>query len=72
MDLSLQARLGRDLLLNGGLSSGKTVSDNCDVVTKVDNPSTYNCRLETPLHTRAPCVVARTSQVWPRSPSRTW
>jgi hypothetical protein len=36
------------LLLNGGVSTGKTTTDNCDTVGKIDNPSLYNCHLETP------------------------
>ena len=48
VDISLQARLAGGVLITGGLSTGKTTTDNCDVVAKVDNPSQYNCKLETP------------------------
>jgi hypothetical protein len=46
VDLTLNARIGNDLLLQGGVSTGKTMTDNCDVVTKVDNPSTRFCHQE--------------------------
>ena len=46
VDLTVDARLDR-LLLQGGMSTSKGVSDNCDVVTKLDNPSTRFCHSET-------------------------
>jgi hypothetical protein len=36
------------VLVQGGVSTGKLVTDNCDVVTKIDNPSRYLCHLESP------------------------
>ena len=48
MDLSAQARISGGVILQGGMSTGKTVSDNCDVVTKLDNPSQRFCHVETP------------------------
>jgi hypothetical protein len=48
-DLSMNARLANGVLLQGGLSAGKTVTDNCDVVGKVDNPSKLYCHREQPL-----------------------
>jgi hypothetical protein len=48
VDVTLDARLPQGVLLQGGLSTTKSVSDNCDVVTKVDNPSTLYCHAETP------------------------
>jgi hypothetical protein len=51
-DLTLNARLQNGLLLQGGLSTGKRVTDNCDVVQKVDNPSTYQCHQESPFLTQ--------------------
>ena len=48
VDLSVQARLKNSLFLSGGISTGKTVADTCDVVGKIDNPSKVFCHLETP------------------------
>ena len=41
-DLSVNARPG-NVLLRGGLSTGRFSTDNCDVVTKLNNPSTLYC-----------------------------
>jgi hypothetical protein len=43
VDINLNARPGK-LLMSGGLSTGRAFTDNCDVVTKVDNPSTLYCK----------------------------
>jgi hypothetical protein len=52
-DFSVNARLRNGLLLQGGLSTGKTVTDNCDVVGKVhDNPSPLYCHKEQPFLTQ--------------------
>ena len=59
LDLTADARLPR-LLLQGGLSTGKTVTDNCDVVAKVDNPSTRFCHRETPFLTQVKLLWAYT------------
>ena len=45
VDLGISARLQNGALLQGGLSSGRTTTDNCDVVTKVDNPSQRFCHV---------------------------
>ncbi len=39
----------RRVMLQGGVSAGRQTMDNCDVVTKVDNPSTYQCHRESAL-----------------------
>ena len=46
LDVSVQARFQKGLVLQGGFSGGKETTDNCDVVTKVDSPATYQCRKE--------------------------
>ena len=51
-DFSVNARLQHGVLLQGGLSSGSTLTDNCDVVTKVNNPSTRFCHVVTPFLTQ--------------------
>jgi hypothetical protein len=48
VDLSAQARLAGGVMLQGGVSTGKTTTDNCDVGPKLDNPSTRFCHNETP------------------------
>jgi hypothetical protein len=47
-DILVNARTGKGILLQGGLSDGKTVTDNCKIVAKIDNPSLYGCHTETP------------------------
>ena len=49
-DFYIEARLANDALLRGGVSTGKTTTDQCDV--EIDNPSLYNCHLETPYLTQ--------------------
>lgn len=46
VDFTMNARLAKGILLQGGLSLGKTTTDNCDVVTKIDNPSMRFCHQE--------------------------
>jgi hypothetical protein len=43
VDVSVNARTRRGLLVNGGFSTGRNTSDNCEVVTKMDNPSPLYC-----------------------------
>jgi hypothetical protein len=45
-DVSVDARLQNGLLLQGGVSTGNEMTDNCDVAAKVDNPSTRFCHVE--------------------------
>jgi hypothetical protein len=47
VDFSLNARLAQGALLQGGLSTGRTTTDNCEIAPKVDNPSTRFCHVET-------------------------
>jgi hypothetical protein len=46
IDITADARL-RQLVLQGGVSVGNTMTDNCDVVAHMDNPSQYLCHRET-------------------------
>jgi hypothetical protein len=39
MDVNLNARLPQGITVIGGVSTGRTLTDNCDVVAKLDNPS---------------------------------
>lgn len=52
VDLSLNARLKNGVLLQGGLGTGRTTTDICDLVTKVDNPSQRFCHVQTPFLTQ--------------------
>jgi hypothetical protein len=52
VDVNVNVRLGQGTLLQGGLSTGRTTTDNCDVVTKVDNPSRLYCHVDTNLLTQ--------------------
>jgi hypothetical protein len=44
VDVSFNARPRAGVLLTGGTSTGRTSTDNCDVVTKLDNPSPLYCK----------------------------
>jgi hypothetical protein len=52
VDVSVNARPRADLLLNGGVSTGRATNDNCDVVTKIDNPSPLYCRTQEKFRTQ--------------------
>jgi hypothetical protein len=47
----MNARLRRGIFVAGGFSTGKTTTDTCEIVTKVENPSTYLCHQVTPFLT---------------------
>ncbi len=47
VDASLSVRLQNGVLFQGGISSGRTSTDNCDVVDKLDNPSPLYCHVDT-------------------------
>jgi hypothetical protein len=50
VDVSLSARMGRGIVLQGGTSTGRTLTDSCFVV---DSPqSLLNCRVAPPFHTQ--------------------
>jgi hypothetical protein len=51
-DLTVNARFGNEFFLQGGVSGGRTMTDNCDVVTKIDNPSQLYCHQESKLLTQ--------------------
>jgi hypothetical protein len=47
-DLVVNARLRGGMILQGGLDTGKTVTDNCAIVAQIGNPSPLFCHTETP------------------------
>ncbi len=52
VDVSVNARLSGSLLLNGGVSTGRNTTDNCEAVAKVDNPSPLYCHQQEKLRTQ--------------------
>ena len=52
VDVSVQARLRGGLTFQGGTSTGRTITDQCDVLPKIDSPSQRFCRVETPFLTQ--------------------
>jgi hypothetical protein len=48
LDATVNARPRPGLFFQGGVSTGRRVEDNCDVVTKVDNPSPLYCHRDEP------------------------
>ena len=51
-DFVVKARPRPGMFFQGGVSTGRRVTDNCDVVGKVDNPSQLYCHREEPLLTQ--------------------
>ena len=60
VDLSMASRLRNGLMAQGGVSFGKTTTDNCEIVAKVDNPSPLYCHVETPLQPNVKALAAYT------------
>jgi hypothetical protein len=52
IDATVNARLRDGVLLVGGLSTGRRTTDNCDVVTKIDNPSPLYCHVQEAFRTQ--------------------
>ena len=48
LDATVNARPRPGLFFQGGVSTGRRVEDNCDVITKVDNPSSLYCHRDEP------------------------
>jgi hypothetical protein len=53
VDITINARPRAGLLLQGGTSTGRTVTDNCDIVGKLDNPSKLYCHVTPAFLTQA-------------------
>jgi hypothetical protein len=53
VDVAVAVRVANGVTLQGGISTGRTLTDNCEIVRKINNPSPYNCRIETNWLTQA-------------------
>ena len=63
VDLTVNARLRGGLLLQGGVSTGRTSTDNCDVVAKIGgNPSPLYCHVDTNFLTQVKMLGSYTSR----------
>jgi hypothetical protein len=62
--LAVRARLANGVLVQGGVDSGKQVTDTCDVVTKINNPSTYLCHQESPFLTQVKLLATYPLPWW--------
>ena len=58
VDILLAARANNGAMIQGGVSSGRHLTDMCDVVVNMDNPSTYNCHRESPYLTQVKFFAA--------------
>ncbi|MEO8258782.1 MAG: hypothetical protein ABI868_15640 [Acidobacteriota bacterium] len=63
VDVNISARQG-GVLVQGGVSTGRTTTDNCDVVARLDNPSPLYCHVDTAFLTQ---VKALGSYLIPRA-----
>jgi hypothetical protein len=59
-DLTVNARSLGGVLLRGGLSTGGFSTDNCDVVTKLNNPSTLYCHSDEKFQTQIKVLASYT------------
>jgi hypothetical protein len=45
-DVNVNARMRNGVLIQGGVSTGRTTTNNCDIVTKIGNPSPLYCQTD--------------------------
>jgi hypothetical protein len=58
VDITLNARPRGGIVLQGGTSTQRQTTDNCDVVTKVDNPNPLYCHIQGTLLTQVKFVAS--------------
>jgi hypothetical protein len=52
VEVTANARMRNGLTFQGGTSTGREVTDRCETVVKIDNPSPRNCRTVQPFQTQ--------------------
>ncbi len=52
VDATVTGRMLNGLMFSGGMSTGRTTTDECDVTPKLDSPSRRFCHVETPFLTQ--------------------
>ena len=52
VDVNISGRMRNSLMFQGGTSTGRMVTDTCDVTPKLDNPSRRFCRVVAPFATQ--------------------
>ena len=52
MDVNISGRMRNSLMFQGGTSTGRAVTDTCDVTPKLDSPSRRFCRTVAPFATQ--------------------
>jgi hypothetical protein len=60
VDITVHARPRNGIVLQGGTSTQRQTTDNCDVVTKVNNPSPLYCHVQGTFLTQAKFVASYT------------
>ena len=64
VDIQISGRMRNSLMFQGGTSTGRAVTDKCDVTPKLDSPSQRFCRMVAPFTTQFKGLM--------RTPSRRW
>jgi len=60
VDLTVRARLGSGLTLQGGTSTGRSITDTCATVVNIDSPDPRGCHNEEPFQTTLRGLVSYT------------
>ena len=63
-DLTVNARSIRGVMLRGGVSTGRVSTDNCDLVKKLNNPSTLYCHSHNRFLTDVKMLASYTIPRW--------
>jgi hypothetical protein len=58
VDVAIRANLANGVFVHGGLSSGQTMTDSCEVAPRLQDPTTRFCRVKTPLLTQIKAMGA--------------